>query len=697
MTADITYRNALSTETSPYLLQHAHNPVNWYPWSDTALEMARREDKPILLSIGYSACHWCHVMAHESFDDGDTAAVMNELFVNIKVDREERPDLDKIYQLAHQVLAGRGGGWPLTVFLTPQDLMPFFAGTYFPKTPRYGMPSFSEVMRQVASFYRERRSDIVDQNRQLGDMLQRLDARAAPAGPIGPAPLDIARIQLSQLFDKENAGFGDAPKFPRPTHVDRLFRHWAATTHTSQTDTPALEMALVTLTRMADGGIYDQLAGGFYRYSVDRQWIIPHFEKMLYDNGPLLTLYAEAWQISHNPLFQRIAHETAQWTLREMQAPQGGYYSTLDADSEGEEGKFYVWTKEEVRAVLDDVEYPLFARRFGLDRASNFEDDQWHLHVYEGLTGLAAAFSKPREDVLKIVDGARQKLFAAREQRIRPGRDEKIITSWNALMIKGMATAGRLLDEPAYIASAERALDFISNCMWQDDRLLAVYKDGRARFRGYLDDYAFLLDAILTLLQARWRDKDARFAIALADALLAHFEDRGNGGFFFTADDHEQLFHRPKPFADDATPSGNGVAAYALARLGHLLGEPRYLDAATRTLQNAWNTIADLPYAHDSLLTALEEHLYPPQLIVLRGRAAALHEWQRRANQHYAPRRYAVAIPDMVQDLPGILAQRIVHGSATAYMCSGTVCSEPLTDFAAWERMLAAADTAARQ
>ena len=683
-----TARNLLAQETSPYLLQHADNPVHWQPWNEAALARARAEDKPILLSIGYSACHWCHVMAHESFEDPATAALMNELFVNIKVDREERPDLDKIYQLAHQVLAGRGGGWPLTVFITPHDLLPYFAGTYFPNAPRYGMPTFADVLRQVAGFYRERREDIGKQSEQLMDVMRGYGAAEQATSPLSPAPFDIARNQLGQLYDAEHGGFGQAPKFPHPTHIERLLRHWAATSLNGAADTQALEMAVHTLMKMADGGLYDQLGGGFCRYSVDEQWMIPHFEKMLYDNGPLLALYSHAWRITHNTLFLRIAHETAQWTLREMQSPEGGYYATLDADSEGEEGKYYAWTPAEVRAVLDDVEYPLFAQRFGLDREPNFEH-HWHLHVFKGLRALAESFSTPPEDVLKIIDGARPKLLAARERRVRPGRDEKIITSWNGLMIKGMAVAGRLLDEAAYLASAERALDFIRARLWRDGRLLAVYKDGRARFNAYLDDYAFLIDGILELLQARWRDGDLDFATALADTLLAHYEDKEHGGFFFTADDHEQLIHRPKPYADEALPSGNGIAVQVLGKLGHLLNEARYLDAAERGLRAAWNAASDLPYAHDSLLSALEDQLYPPQFIILRGDAAALKPWRARIEQYYAPRRYTLVIPNDAQALPGALAERAPRGAAVAYACSGTQCSAPLTELGALENELA--------
>ena len=693
MSTDTAFRNALADETSPYLLQHAHNPVEWYPWSAAALERACREDKPILLSIGYSACHWCHVMAHESFEDPATAEMMNTLFINIKVDREERPDLDKIYQLAHHVLVGRNGGWPLTVFLTPQDLLPYFAGTYFPRMPRYGIAPFTEVLRQAAGFYRERRHDIAEQSRELATMLQRLDAPEAPIGALSPAPLDIGRNQLAQIYDQEHGGFGAAPKFPHPTHNERLLRHWAATTFTAQADTDALAMAVTTLMRMADGGVYDQLGGGFFRYSVDAQWDIPHFEKMLYDNGALLALYGRAFQITRDPLLLRIVHETARWTMREMQAPDGGYYATLDADSEGEEGRFYCWTPDEVRAVLNEVEYPIVARRYGFDDQANF-GTRWHLGVRAGLGELAETFALPPDDLLKIVDGARAKLFALRTQREHPGRDEKVIASWNGLMIKGMAGAGRVLNEPSYIASAQRALDFIRARLWHDGRLRSVYKDGRARFAAYLDDYAFLLDGVLELLQARWRDDDLHFAIALADGLLAHFEDHDHGGFFFTARDHEQLFYRPKPYPDEATPSGNGIAALALTRLGHLLGEPRYLDAAARTVTAAWNAITDLPYAHDTLLAALEEQLYPTQLVVLRGEPAALAPWQARLARHYAPRRYAVAIPSAAAALPGALAQRPGRGAVTAYLCSGTQCSAPITELTLFARELAGSEVA---
>lgn len=671
--------NRLSRETSPYLLQHAHNPVDWYPWGPEALERARREDKPILLSIGYSACHWCHVMAHESFEDPATAQVMNELFVNIKVDREERPDLDKIYQTAHQLLTGRGGGWPLTLVLTPEDQTPFFAGTYFPRTARHGMPAFAGLLRRIEASYRTRGGEISRQNTALLNALRSVNP-ASPAGDVSltGAPLEMARRQLEHSFDTHYGGFGGAPKFPHPPHIERLLR---------AADGPALKMASLTLRAMAQGGLYDQLGGGFCRYSVDEQWMIPHFEKMLYDNGLLLALYAQAWAAAHDPLFKRIALETAQWVMREMQSSEGGYYSSLDADSEGHEGKFYVWSQKEVRSLLNEEEYGVLARRYGLDRAPNFED-HWHLHVFEGIETISGEMKLAETEVINILDAARAKLLKTRQQRVHPGRDDKILTSWNALMIKGMAVAGRLLNEPELLYSAERSLHFIKTTLWTDGRLLATCKDGRAHLMAYLDDYAYLLDAVVELLQVRWRTDDLRFAVQLAEVLLAHFEDKQHGGFYFTADDHEQLIHRPKPLADDATPAGNGIAAYALNRLGHLLGETRYLDATERALKAGWDDITRAPYAHDSMLLALEETLRPPQIVILRGEAAVIRDWQSCCASGYTPRRLCFAIPANEPHLPGALAPRAPKDRPVAYVCEGNVCSAPMTELAELELRL---------
>ncbi|MCY4222136.1 MAG: thioredoxin domain-containing protein [Thiotrichales bacterium] len=692
--ADPARTNALANETSPYLLQHADNPVDWQPWGPEALDRARREDRPILLSIGYSACHWCHVMAHESFEDEYTARLMNNLYVNIKVDREERPDIDKIYQTAHQLLARRPGGWPLTVMLTPDDHAPFFAGTYFPDAPRHGMPSFRQVLTGVERFYRERRDDVRKQNASLINALASLDPGADPDGAAPTrAALDAARTALMQSYDARDGGFGDAPKFPHPTSLEQLMRDHAARP-TSADGTTGLAAATFTFRKMGGGGLYDHVGGGFCRYSVDAEWMIPHFEKMLYDNGPLLAVAAELHQISGDPAFARIARETAVWVMREMQSPEGGYYSTLDADSEGEEGKFYVWTPDEVRGLVPEDEYVALASRFGLDRPPNFEGSHWHLHAFREVSNVARDVGASERETAERIDRALATLFEARSHRIRPGRDEKVITSWNGLMIKGMATAGRILGAPEIVASAERAVEFIRTSMWRDGRLHATYKDGRARFNGYLDDYACLADGLLALLASRWSTRDLEFAVALADAMLEHFEDREHGGFFFTANDHERLIHRPKPMTDDSIPSGNGVAATVLGRLGHLLGETRYLRAAERVLHVARAGLERFPHAHTALLVALEEYLEPPEIVIIRAEPDALESWRARASAGYAPRRVVMAIPNDATDLPALLAERVPRGAPVAYVCEGHVCDAPLTEFAAFHARLATREVA---
>src|SRR5580658_6952748 len=591
-------RNRLATETSPYLLQHADNPVDWYPWGEEALGAAKRDNKPILLSIGYSACHWCHVMAHESFEDPATAALMNQLFVNIKVDREERPDLDKIYQVAQQMITHGTGGWPLTMFLTPETQAPFFGGTYFPKEPRYGMPAFSDLLRRVADYHRSHGAEIAGQNEQLKLAFASLGAEAAGDDvDLDDSPLREARAALERSFDDKFGGFSQAPKFPHPGSIERCMRHWYRTSSDTSPDLKALYMATLTLTRMTEGGLYDQLAGGFARYSVDGAWMIPHFEKMLYDNGQLLCEYARAHLATGEPLFSKVAHETADWVLRDMRSPAGGFYSSFDADSEGHEGKFYAWSRAEIEQVLSPAEYRAFAPAFGLDRPPNFEG-AWHLKVH-AITPDAAA----------LIQSAREKLLARRNLRIWPARDDKILTAWNGLTIKGLAIAARILDRPELADAATRTVDFIHRTMWRDGRLLATYKDGRAHLNAYLDDYAFLAEALIELLQTRWRSRDLEFARALAEVLLSRFEDPESGGFFFTASDHESLIHRSKTFNDESVPSGNGVAASVLCRLGYLLAEPRYLQAAERTLKAGWTSMERYPQAHLTLLAALEDYL----------------------------------------------------------------------------------------
>jgi uncharacterized protein len=686
-------RNRLAAETSPYLKQHADNPVDWYPWGDEALRAAELADKPILLSIGYSACHWCHVMAHESFDDAHTAALMNELFVNIKVDREERPDLDKIYQVAQQLITHGSGGWPLTMFLTPDDQTPFFGGTYFPKEASFGLPAFGDLLRRVAEYYHSHGAEIAAQNAQLIQAFTSLESAAAPASvTLDDSPLREARTALERSFDPSFGGFSQAPKFPHPESIERCIRDWYATSSQVRPDLPALSMASLTLTRMAEGGIYDQLGGGFSRYSVDGQWMIPHFEKMLYDNAQLLCEFARAFLVTGEALFARIAGEIADWVLRDMRAPQGGFFSSLDADSAGHEGEFYVWTRAEVQALLTPPEHAAFSRRFGLDRDANFEG-QWHLHIRESIDAVAAALSESAQAVAALLDSARAKLLRAREQRVWPARDEKILTAWNALMIKGLAVAARVLRRPDLADAATAAVDFIRRSLWRDGRLLASCMDGRAHLPAYLDDYAFLIDALLELLQTRWRSSDLEFARQLTEVLLAQFEDAGAGGFFFTAADHERLIHRSKTYGDDALPSGNGVAASVLCRLAYVLGELPYLNAAERTLRAAWPMLRDYPQAHMSLVNALEDFLAATQILIVRGDTAPARHWAAELGARYAPQRMIFAIPRDAADLPPALAAKSAAPGTVAYLCTGMTCSAPLGDLQAIAReMLGAAN-----
>ena len=675
--------NRLAQETSPYLQQHAENPVDWYPWGEEALRAAREQDKPILLSIGYSACHWCHVMAHESFEDANVAALMNELFVNVKVDREERPDLDQIYQAAHQMFNQRGGGWPLTAVLTPEQ-MPFFIGTYFPKASRYNLPGFPQLLQRVAQYYREHKVDIAQQNRAVAAAFDRIRPEgAADAEEFSGEVVAELIGALKGSFDSEHGGFGGAPKFPHPTDLELLMRRYAATG-----DRHALHITVFTLERMAEGGIYDQLGGGFCRYAVDATWTIPHFEKMLYDNGPLLRLYADAWTVTRRPLFARVAAETAGWIMREMQSPEGGYYSSLDADSEHEEGKFYVWTPAEAARLLTPEEYAVLAPHFGLDAEANFEGKHWHLAVAQPLPLVAATLGGSEPDAAKLLDSARAKLFAERERRVRPGRDEKVLVSWNALAVRGMARAAAVFGRDDWLASARRALDFIRDAMWRNGALLATYKDGRAHLNAYLDDYAFLLDAALELLQTDFRGADLAFARALADALLARFADAEDGGFFFTGHDHERLIHRPKPGHDNATPSGNGVAAFALARLGQLTDEPRYLAAARNAVAAFYASMQRYPGGFGALALALEEQIAPPSVTVLRGPAQELRSWLRGLAPEFRPQNMVVAIDDAEKALPSALDKPPAPGRVNAYVCRGVTCLEPVSDPDALRRLL---------
>lgn len=685
--AKSTKMNHLKGESSPYLQQHVKNPVDWYPWSEKALEKARRQDKPILLSIGYTACHWCHVMAHESFEDEETATLMNQLFINIKVDREERPDLDKIYQTAHALLTQRGGGWPLTVFLTPQDLMPFFSGTYFPKDPRYNLPAFKYVLRNIADLYHNHKQDIIAQNIELEKVLSYEPITDNTKIKLTYQPIELAKETLALSYDDKYGGFGTAPKFPQPTILNFLLETHRPHHHSKDDTFLAKKETIVsnTLRHMAEGGLYDQLEGGFFRYSVDAAWRIPHFEKMLYDNAQLLSVYAKASTTYHNPLFTNVAMTTAKWVLKNLQDKSGGFYSSLDADSEDQEGKYYVWNKYEIQQKLLPQEYAVVNSYYGLESPPNFETF-WHLSIAKPIDTVASELKLSHAEVSTLLKSANKKLITIRHKRILPDFDKKILTAWNALMIKALFTAGDLLNESDLIKAANKALSFLYHNVWKKNRLMANFKDNQARFPGYLDDYAFLLSAVITALQIKWSTQYSLFAINLAEALLKFFEDQNNGGFFFTSKTHEKLIQRPKSMTDESLPSGNGIAAQALLILGYLLGETRYLDAAQKTLVVSWDMLSRYPVEHCSLLSALNDFLKPPSLIIIRGPGHDIKLWHELAKKH--PKYLTFAIPNDITELPGLLSNHQLSKKPSATICEGTVCREIIHDFDQFHKIL---------
>jgi uncharacterized protein len=674
--------NRLAGATSPYLRQHAHNPVAWHPWGEEALTLAKAGDKPILLSIGYSACHWCHVMAHESFEDPAVAAVMNDHFVNIKVDREERPDLDQVYQTAHALMTRRSGGWPLTLFLTP-DGAPYFAGTYFPKLPRQGMPGFLDILPRLAAAYHEQGPAIAEQSERLARALDALEpVDVADALPDEAPAHELAR--LKQHFDPIDGGFGGAPKFPHAAELDFCLRESRL-----RNDAEAWTVVRTSLARMAAGGIFDQLGGGFCRYSVDAQWSIPHFEKMLYDNAALLGLYADASRAGDAPMFAGVARAIVAWLVREMRAPDGAFHSSLDADSEGEEGKFYVWTRDEARAVLSDDEWAAAAPYYGLDGPPNFENHAWNLRVVAGVDDVALRLGTSAEDVEARLSLARSALFARRETRVRPGRDDKVLTSWNALMIAALARASRALDETAFADLAFAALDALVATAWREGRLHATRHGADVALPAYLDDYAFLLAALLEAMQTRFRPQDLALARTLAEALLDRFEDRERGGFWFTSHTHERLYHRTKPVHDNATPSGNGVAAQALILLGHVVGEPRYVDAAERALKLFAAGLADSGGAQTTLQVALERLLAPPTTVVLTGQPSETHAWHKALERVYRPDVYIIDVGGTEPPAALRKGEPPAQG-AHAFICRGMQCLPPVATVDAIVTMLAA-------
>jgi uncharacterized protein YyaL (SSP411 family) len=667
--------NRLIEESSPYLRQHAHNPVDWYPWGAEAMQTAKREDKPILLSVGYSACHWCHVMERESFENPETARLMNENFVNVKVDREERPDVDHIYMNAVQMLTGHGG-WPMTVFLTPEG-KPFYGGTYFPPQDRHGMPGFPRLLLAVARAYREKHEDVQRTIEQMMAALQQTDVQTAGAAPPPPTlPLDSANA-LAGAYDPRYGGIGQAPKFPNTSALDLFLR-----AHDRSGDQRYLDMVLHTLRSMGRGGIYDQLGGGFHRYSVDQRWLVPHFEKMLYDNAQLVPLYLSAYQITGEAFFARIARDTLDYVVREMRDPGGGFYSTQDADSEGEEGRFFVWDPDQVNEVLGEEAGEIACRYWDISAEGNFEGRNI-LHVTIDTGQLAALFRRDEESTRALLEVARARLFAEREKRIKPARDEKILTAWNGLMTSAFAKAAEVFDDAGYRQVALDAVRFVREELQRGDRLLSSYKDGRAKLNGYLDDYAFFAAALLDVFEAEQDRSHLAAATELTDSMLRHFWDRRAGGFFFTSDDHEELIVRSKPAFDGSIPSGNSVAAHVLLRLYHFTGESAYLERADALFRLFAEPMQRQAFGFANMTAAFDFYARGPREIVLIGRrddpeAAAL---LRQIRGVYLPNRtVAVVDPDDRSARPPALEGKgQIDDRPTVYVCHRRTCSAPVT------------------
>jgi len=680
-----THTNRLARETSPYLRQHAHNPVDWYPWGPEAFERARREDKPILLSIGYAACHWCHVMERESFEDPETARLMNTLFVNVKVDREERPDVDHVYMTAVQLLTGRGG-WPLTVFLCP-DGRPFYGGTYFPPEDRHGLPAFRKVLQAVAQAYREKRHEIDQTAAQLIAALQRVETPEASTTPCDRALLDHAAHRLASLYDPVHGGLQGAPKFPNASIFEYFLQFFAVSG-----DPRFRDMVEHTLHKMAWGGIYDQLGGGFHRYSVDERWLVPHFEKMLYDNALLARLYLFAYQATHRAEFAQVARETLAYMLRELRSPEGGFYSSQDADSEGEEGKFYVWNPQQVRDVLEPDLAELACRYWDVTDQGNFEHGQSVLHRTLAAEQLAKLYQRPVDEVTLALQEAREKLFLARQRRVPPALDDKILTAWNGLAVSAFALAAEVLGDPMYAEVVRQTLQFLEDRLWPSTGLLSTYAQGIAKYPAHLEDVSFLLQAYLDSFEALQQSRDLERARLLGDELLAHFWDSASAGFFFTSDRQEALVVRSKPVFDGATPSGNSVACRALLRLAHLTGNPTYERHARKVLETYAATMHAQPSGFPSMLcAALFDVVQPWTAVILESRRGAAQDLVRLVRQHYVPHRVlVVASPeDPKGPLPLVRDKTLPpQTEAVAYVCCGFTCSPPVTQPDALAKLL---------
>ena len=670
--------NRLINEQSPYLRQHAYNPVDWYPWGEEALARAKAENKPIMLSIGYSACHWCHVMERESFENEDIARVINDHYIPIKVDREERPDLDQIYMDAVQMITGRGG-WPLTMFLAP-DARPFFGGTYYPPVDRGGMPGFPRVLLGIAKAYHDGAKEVTNNLEKLTEAIGALGTYEAGAGDLKPDLPGAAARALAQHYDSVNGGIGGAPKFPN-TFVFSLFLRVAQL----DGDESLAEAVRHTLKKMARGGVYDQIGGGFHRYSVDERWLVPHFEKMLYDNALLAPLYIDAGRALNEPEFLDVARDILDYVLREMTSPEGGFYSTQDADSEGVEGKFFVWTPEEVEEILGPDLSDLAERYFDITVEGNFEDANI-LHRTIEPADAARMFKKSEDEIATALRTIREKLFAAREKRVKPGRDDKILVAWNGMMISALACGARALHEPRYVDAAKRAIEFIMTRMWDGRALKRSYKDGAARFNAYLEDYALLASAMIDVYEASLDQSYLDRARELADIILQRFLDRDRGGFYFTSDDHEQLITRSKAAFDGSTPSGNSAAVIALLRLYGYTGDDRYRAEAERTLRLLRELIEKQPFGFSRMLEAVDLYQRGATEVVLVGSRGdpELEHWLERLALIYVPN-LALFVIDP-KNPSGFVPEPArgktqVDGRLTAYVCRERVCTTPMTGY----------------
>ncbi|MBA3334681.1 MAG: thioredoxin domain-containing protein [Acidobacteria bacterium] len=675
------FTNRLIDETSPYLLQHAHNPVDWFAWNEEAFEKARKEDKPILVSIGYSACHWCHVMEHESFENADIARLMNENFVNIKIDLEERPDVDQIYMTFVQMTTGHGG-YPLNVFLTP-DKLPFFGGTYFPPAPRYQMPSFPQILESVAEAFRERRDELLHSAHDVLDEIRQIGAVETDSVDLSKDQLDTAFQSFVKNFDAVNGGFGGAPKFPPPMSLEFLLRYYQRTNNKN-----ALKMVEKTCQKMASGGIYDHLGGGFHRYTVDTIWLVPHFEKMLYDNAQLARIYLHLFQATKNEFYKTVAVETLEYVKREMLDPKGGFYTAQDADSEGVEGKFFVWTPEEVSKVLGETDARIFNFYFDVSEHGNFEETNI-LNVKNSSAETAEALKISEKELEKIIAGGREKLFAEREKRVKPFRDEKIITAWNGLMLATFAEAAAILDRADYLEIAKNNADFILENLQKDGYLLRTSKDGQSKLNAYLEDYANFVDGLTELFQVSGDAKYLKEAGRLADLMITEFWDETGDGFFFTANNHEKLPVRSKDFYDNATPSGNSAAADALLKLSHLLGEEKYEQFVVRILQRVSSQISLYPQAFGKILSVLEFHLSTIKEIVIIGEKGS--ELEREVWSDYLPNKVMVLAENAEENaeiIPLLQGRKMINEMPTAFVCENFTCQKPVNTVGELRRQL---------